>query len=244
MNTLLIDAGNTRVKCAVLAVDGLRNIGNVQTGGDGEQLCDLLRASGEGCTRAIAVSVLDHAGERNLGQQLHACLGLELAFARTGARHRSLRNAYVDTDHLGADRWYAMIAAYNDQAGPHVVIGAGTALTVDLIADGGQHIGGVIAPGKGILQRAVRRCTARVGADQQRWVGEFGASTSACVEAGWTATWRGLLAELERLITRSTLREPTVSVHGGDAEDVLAAIAGIHRPNLVLEGLARSILDE
>jgi type III pantothenate kinase len=56
---------------------------------------------------------------------------------------------------LGADRLVNAVAAYEKVGGPVVVVDLGTALTFDVVSEGGEYLGGIIAPGVEISMEAL-----------------------------------------------------------------------------------------
>lgn len=77
----------------------------------------------------------------------------------------SLRNAYATPQTLGVDRWAAAIGAWSLVGQPCLVIGAGTATTIDLIeVDGamGVYRGGLILPGVDLMLQSLHQRTARL----------------------------------------------------------------------------------
>lgn len=75
---------------------------------------------------------------------------------RTGIRLR-----YENPRAIGADRIVNVVGAFEEYGGPLIVIDIGTATTFDVVANNGDFIGGVIAPGIGtssdaLFQRAAQ----------------------------------------------------------------------------------------
>lgn len=62
---------------------------------------------------------------------------------------------------LGADRLVNAVAAYDRLGGACIVVDFGTALTYDAVSEGGEYLGGIIAPGVEISMEAL---TARAAA--------------------------------------------------------------------------------
>ena len=56
---------------------------------------------------------------------------------------------------LGADRLVNAVAAYEKLGGPVVVVDLGTALTFDVVSEGGEYLGGIICPGVEISMEAL-----------------------------------------------------------------------------------------
>src|SRR5690606_27148505 len=66
-----------------------------------------------------------------------------------------VRIGYADASRLGVDRALAMVAARGRVPGPVLVVGVGTALTVDLLDADGVHRGGCIAPSPTLMREAL-----------------------------------------------------------------------------------------
>jgi len=240
---LLVDIGNTRVKWAACS-DG--TLGHVE-----------IRAHGND-PRIAAAAVLDDLrdspaeilvanvagpefGER-VAAQLGATLGVDASFARAQKQAGRLRNAYRDHTKLGVDRWLAMLAAVDRFSGAVCVVDAGSALTIDLVAADGEHLGGYILPGLDMMWRALTGDTG----DLERFTeGDSAAGVSLAPgrDTG-EAIGHGVLGAVCALIERCTgaLAEDNghvVVVTGGDAERIIPhlAVELEHRPQLVLEGL-------
>jgi type III pantothenate kinase len=62
-----------------------------------------------------------------------------------------------DLRQFGADRYCALLGVLAHTSAPAVVVDAGTAVTVDLLDEGGRHLGGYILPGLRLGLDAVRR---------------------------------------------------------------------------------------
>ena len=72
-----------------------------------------------------------------------------------------IRLKYENPREIGADRIVNVVGAYEQYGGPLIVIDIGTATTFDVVADNGDFLGGVIAPGLGssadaLFQRAAK----------------------------------------------------------------------------------------
>ena len=72
-----------------------------------------------------------------------------------------IRLNYENPRAIGADRIVNVVGAYEQDGGPLIVIDIGTATTFDVVAENGDFLGGVIAPGIGtsadaLFQRAAQ----------------------------------------------------------------------------------------
>ena len=178
--------------------------------------------------------------------------GASAEFAIVTPTLGGVRCGYRQPEQLGIDRWLATVAAWRLARAATVVVGAGTAVTVDFVAAGGRHLGGYIAPGLALLAAALRRGTADagirtaaapLGEDALRCngapgalpVGTPGCSTSDAVASG-VAT---MLAGFVEAAVAGT-GEAEVFLTGGDAPALAAVLRRPLRqvPALVLDGLA------
>lgn len=232
MKRLLLDIGNTRLKWAL--ADGERR-GPAQAiahGGDPAAIAAALPAT---TVRAIHISsVLGEAADRQLSQRLDARYGRPPRYARVVAERNGLRVAYTQPQRLGVDRWLGMQRLWRESGSGFVLASAGTALTVDLVDDGGRHLGGYIAPGLVAMQQGVLGATRF----EHRAVGlpprpEPGDSTEACVRNAALTAALGLLERSSRGHPGPRL------ISGGDAALLLEHLDGDwqRRDDLVLDAL-------
>ena len=66
-----------------------------------------------------------------------------------------IRLKYENPREIGADRIVNSVGAYDQYGGPLIVVDIGTATTFDVVAENGDYLGGVIAPGIGISSEAL-----------------------------------------------------------------------------------------
>jgi type III pantothenate kinase len=236
---LLLDAGNSRIKWGRWQDGAWRGRGAVPVS-EPEALRPILAETapdwvGVGCVagdevRAWLAVLLD-------------AVGVEQHWLRPEAESHGVVNHYDRPETLGADRYAALIACVRNGYAPCVVASAGTAVTVDALAGGGEFLGGMILPGAQLMRRALGTGTASVAALSGTWR-RFPRATGDGVETGiWTAISAAVAAMHGRLSSRLGRTVDTV-LTGGEAEflsDRLAdtALPGVARVEeyLVLEGL-------
>jgi type III pantothenate kinase len=69
-------------------------------------------------------------------------------FAKTQKQYKNLINAYDDISQLGVDRWLSLIAIYELQPQQNcLIIDIGSAITIEVLNNNGQHQIGWIMPG-------------------------------------------------------------------------------------------------
>ena len=81
------------------------------------------------------------------------CPRISLAQTRPG--FAGVRIAYAHPQRLGVDRFLCLLAAHAQLAGPSLIVGVGTALTIDLLDADGRHHGGRIAPSPALMRQAL-----------------------------------------------------------------------------------------
>ncbi|MCB1881346.1 MAG: type III pantothenate kinase [Gammaproteobacteria bacterium] len=70
-----------------------------------------------------------------------------------------VRNAYHKPEQLGVDRWLTLIAVRHRYSVPACIVDSGTAITIDVIKEDGQHLGGLILPGFELMRGALLKNT-------------------------------------------------------------------------------------
>ncbi len=159
-----------------------------------------------------------------------------IATARVG----SVRNVYADPARLGVDRWAAMIAAWRDHGGAVLVADCGTAVTVDYVTGDGRHLGGVIAPGIGLMRESLVSGTRLAPTSRLAPVPPLlGVDTELGITGGTLAAVAGLLSYVAEKVTARHGEPRAMLVTGGDATAVMRRLgrSWSHAPDLVLDGL-------
>lgn len=239
---LLVDVGNTRIKWALL--DG-HTLGECKSRGyEPDMLPDHLDDSWRDMPDPRRICVANVCGDeaaRAISTYAGRRWRLEPAFARVRTTEAGVTNAYRDIDQLGIDRWMGVVAAWNKYRAPVVVAGCGTAVTIDAVDAKGRHLGGLIIPGLRLMQSNLFTGTRGIpAAGTGVPVMDLGDSTASCVANG--AAW-AIVASLDRAGADMELKfGPGLQrlITGGDAAAVNGLLKQpfIHEPNLVLEGLA------
>ena len=143
------------------------------------------------------------------------------------------------------DRWVAMIAAWAELQSSCLIVDAGTAVTLDAIDDDGFHLGGQIIPGVEAMLDSLLSATSDISlvkisskhsADDLKM---FSRNTAAAIREGSQNAVAGAIERAIRTL-QSNSYNPTVILTGGGASHILGALdeAPLHRPDLVLQGLA------
>ena len=149
---LLFDIGNTRIKWAYDTGSELLDPGEVAhrgaAAGDAVSFVTQLRSDIES---AWAINVAGEELESALSDAVLKHLGMPLRVAKTTQTCGAVVNGYSAIEQLGADRWAAIVGAWNHYRKDVCVVDAGTAVTIDLVQADGRHQGGFILPGARLM---------------------------------------------------------------------------------------------
>ncbi len=141
----------------------------------------------------------------------------------------------------GIDRALAAAAAFEQLGKACVVVDAGTCITVNLVDDKGQLVGGTIAPGVALMLRALHEGTASLpDIAYERPSGNWGTDTTSSIRHGITQMIHGLVKEQAEYWATEQGTWPEVIATGGDAPTLFADWEIVHAvsPDLVLYGIA------
>jgi type III pantothenate kinase len=166
-------------------------------------------------------------------------------------RHDTVRGLgfdYPRPAEVGQDRLADCVGAQLVTGAPAVIVGMGTATTVDILTAQG-YAGGIIAPGLGVMTRYLHERTALLPAlDPANLLGgpAIGKSTVDAMRAGCTLGFAGMIGALLDAVTAELTKQggqvPTVLVTGGASVYLPASWRDRvrHEPHLTLLGLAES----
>ncbi len=252
MTALLMDVGNSRIKWGILDAGTIRRSGHIAH----ERIRDDgLAALTSKLPRSVdTVFVSNVAGGPAFATRLSGVVGMhcnvDVHFARSEREACGVVNGYRQPRRLGVDRWVAIIGAWAEFEGPALVVDAGTAVTIDAIDSEGNHLGGQIIPGVGLMAASLAMETSdipavrRLASSQPRDLGMFSGSTSGAVGNGVINAVTGAVERAADTMYEHG-EDPEVILTGGDASRILKSLEyeAVHRPHLVLQGLARILED-
>ena len=141
---------------------------------------------------------------------------------------------------VGADRIVNAIAAYDLYGGPVIIVDFGTATTFCAVDKEGNYLGGAIAPGIDISEKALSEKTAKLPKieliDPKKCIGS---NTISAMQSGIFYGYLGLTGELIRRIKKELGEDSLVVATGGEAELIGNTSSEIDKinPFLTLEGL-------
>lgn len=239
---LEVDMGNTRLKWRVRHQQATVTQGAIGVEEPLDFLLDKIEPYRTTISAVFVASVVGEVLEKKLADWSIEHLGLLPIFARSSAICGLVRNGYREPRTLGVDRWLGIVAAYRLVSTACVVVSCGTAITVDLIARDGEHMGGFIAPGLNLMLDSLTSGTRQIKLDCTVPALDLqpAAATSDAVYSACAAMLTGLIDNGVRQLCRFDQNSEFQMIFtGGDAGKLLLFYPQARLvPDLVLSGLA------
>ncbi|MBU3585505.1 type III pantothenate kinase [Polynucleobacter sp. AM-26B4] len=253
MSILLIDIGNTRLKWATASTNGDLHSDFIDQGASmndsPNQLAQFDQISkNQTIKKIICSSVITE--DKTLGLKKHCQTIMPQAswFQINGASAiEHLSSQYDQAQQLGSDRRAMVMGAHQMFPGKHIlVIGAGTATTIDFITPT-HHMGGWIIPGMTLMTNALNLNTAQlpnVSTDDQGSSLKIGMNTNDGIYQGVLASHVGAVMMAQEYVKNQKMTLGLMIVTGGNAKNLIGYLKGSfspltihHEEQLVLKGL-------
>ncbi len=242
-----VDAGNSRIKIAVIGSREIRRLIDVPTKQFVEReerfrrlFADLAPEIGE--VSGAAVSSVVPSLNKPLNKAIREALGVSVLTIDAGCRY-PFRVAVKDPGKVGVDRLSAA-AGLHKRTSNAVIVDVGSAITVDLIRER-VFAGGLIMPGPALGLSALGTYARKLPEIDYTSISKhFPATfndTHPSMILGAHIGAVGAVREAVRFLTQKTRRRPATMVAGGGA----AVLAGHwpsswrYDPDLVLRGIRR-----
>lgn len=236
MSAWLFDLGNSRLKCAPFGDDGLPGEVLAFAHGESGLAPGWDAALPPRIDAAYVASVASPARRVALLDALAARSG-RISVAATQRAWQGLRIAYDEPARLGVDRFMTLLAAHR-RGGAWLLVGVGTALTIDLVDARGHHHGGRIAPSPTLMRQALHARAAQLPDHGGRYR-LFAADTGDALASGCLGAALALVAQSREAARELCAGAVSLLLHGGGAPDLLPHLPDArYVPALVLEGLA------
>jgi type III pantothenate kinase len=241
-NILCIDAGNSAIKWALSSRSGLSEMMSLAYEDDFSS--DILFAVWkplEQPSHIIASCVASEAIWLAITEACNERWNIDVQRVSSLKQGHGLINAYEIPSDLGSDRWSAMVGAHHEVQSAFMIVDAGSAITIDLVSESGQHIGGYISPGIKMMKQSLGLNTAQVNieSDKNETTSLLPASSTVeCVSAG---IYLSAVKLIEAVFEQESkkIKELTAIVTGGNAKRIadLLSFKYVTMPDLVLRGL-------
>lgn len=249
---LLVDAGNTRVKWALVDSTqvGAKALGRWTISGaiERENVLQLGEAwRGLKIVRVLVSNVAGRAMREGLEQALLRALGpkpVPMEWFQSAPFLAGVHNGYADPAQLGCDRFASAIGAHAlFPKRPLIVATCGTATTIDAVTADGLFLGGMILPGLGLMARSLHTNTAQLPEVVQHARASatpFADNTEAAIVSGCIVAQAGAIERAVSVHAGHRERATVQCVLSGGAAAIIAPSLSVQYAsveNLVLIGL-------
>ncbi len=247
---LAIDAGNSRVKWGwledvqggTLSWSSISTVSLIEFAASSDHVNPF--SITHEAPEKIVISNVAGEGAHQLLVNWTSIFDAETLWLRAESERCGVKNRYERPEQLGSDRWAALIAARAVHNGPCLVVNAGTATTVDMLAADGSFLGGAILPGVELMRFVLHEHTGRLPIQQGSYR-DSPRNTIDAIETGCRHAQAGAIERMYRAF-REIEASPLCIVAGGAGASLMEQLSAPRRyvENLVLDGLARIALDE
>ena len=252
-----IDIGNSRIKGAVWLADVIVERAvvsyEIEASVDAfEQLfSSLKKSSAEKPSQIYAACVAGDKVSQALTVWARSRWSLDVVFLKTEKQYKNILHAYVDPAQHGVDRWAGIVAGHLACPDSSVcVIGAGTAITFDMIDKSGRHLGGYILPSYATMHAALLADTTNVVSilnDAPPYKHAIPDNTDDAVNQGLHKLLQAGIRELYQFAQEKMGLPMQLIITGGFAEVILSypdMPEMQYKPDLVMQGLYEILKSE
>jgi type III pantothenate kinase len=232
---LELDAGNTRIKWRVIEGANVLARGAVLHTEEWQRQVEIALDSAPARVRVANVAGPDVRQAVVTLAKIRWGVDAELASTDQGVG--IVTHRYEQPEKLGVDRWLTLLAARKAHQGVSIIVDAGSAVTLDVVDQCGQHLGGFIVPGLEMQRQALLGATSDVQIQDSKYslTVALGRDTSRAVINGGVAMVVGMIGLVCEQYVNARLW-----VSGGDGGALLPFLPSQAEFNgdLVMDGLA------
>ncbi|TNF91464.1 MAG: type III pantothenate kinase [Gammaproteobacteria bacterium] len=246
MINLLIDAGNTRLKwCWYDGTDIPLQSESCEYEDFEAEGAGVFADEGHDVERIVICSV---AGSE-LNDELIMAFDswpAEPEFLVSEEARNGVQNAYHESLQLGVDRWMNLLGAVSLVKDAVCIVDCGSAVTIDVVDDDGQHLGGMIIPGLEMMREVLLDQTAEVEIDAEPEPVLLARDTASAVNAGTLYAVVALIDRVRQDISSEMDTELPMILTGGDAYQVQPLLGGEVRIEsmLIFHGMITALEEE
>ena len=233
---LTIDSGNTFIKWGLYDRCDLVFQGKVK-----QEESSILAQAWQNIPKPSTIIVSNVAGDAAHKNLIVLCSAWKMKpHWLTAVRQQcGVRNLYSNPGQLGSDRWAALIAAWNHELQASLVINIGTAMTVDVLSDSGDFLGGLILPGPDLMFNVLKAHTAIPCTNLGKFE-QFPVCTSDAIYSGVIQSLVGAIERMNQVLCMHLGYSMQNCIISGGASSLILPHLRIQTTvidNLVLEGL-------
>ena len=242
-NILLADIGNTSIKWALKDSNNLLEMSQQRYPNNVSDVffVDCLGHMNKP-DRVFVTCVAGAEVWQAFADAIHSLWSIKVERVISKSNGYGVINGYEKSSELGSDRWCALLGAHHAADSDVVVIDCGSAITVDIVKQSGEHVGGYILPGLSMMKESLGLHTAQVKVNAPS--SESNAISPAYTTTGCVAAGINLAAVsvIEAVIKQQRTFSDDLKcfLTGGDADSIAEhlTIEYVNMPNLVIRGLA------
>ncbi|HXZ10210.1 MAG TPA: type III pantothenate kinase [Paraburkholderia sp.] len=263
---LLVDAGNSRIKWALVDANGMRSHGGAfdharpASTDAAERATDIAYSEDEPDWSSLPTpgsAWISNVAGKAVAERIESLLDarwphLARTTIRATAQQCGVTNGYTAPSGLGSDRWAGLIGAHAAFPGEPLLIATfGTATTLEALRADGTFVGGLIAPGWSLMMRSLGEHTAQLPTLDATSARDllaggthrgptFATDTRSSLSAGCVLAQAGLIERMWQELTDAWQVPVRLVIGGGAADEVTAAlnVPYTRHDSLVLSGLA------
>lgn len=236
---LLLDAGNTHLKWALLTDDSRLNHFGYAPYNDLATFSNLVKNN----LLTNIYGVIVAGKEKQLLIESAASQSISWQYSQKQAL--GILSLYQDPSKHGADRWFNVIGARGfHPEGALLIVSCGTAVTIDVLDNKNNYLGGCIMPGIGLMHSMLDQKTAQLHYP----LGEYQSFPKNTPDALMSGIINAISGAIERQGEQLQAVDPKqnqkIIITGGNAKLIVPFLKGHVEEidNLVLHGLARWII--
>ena len=240
MKTLLIDIGNTQVKWLLGQQLGQKPLQRLNR----SENCFSELARMWGRLDPVDVVVIANVTDPQFTKEIiSVCESLwpQVRCLNAVSRKTShgVTNNYLEPEKLGVDRWLGLIASWVQYSKPLIVVDCGTAITVDVLNQHGQHLGGLIVPGLTLMQHSLAKNTFALSKSHTSFKPTLANATASGMANGTLLAAAGLVEKVVSDLKQTEAELFQLILTGGDASQLKHAINRpcVLDPELIFKGL-------
>ncbi|MBT7542815.1 MAG: type III pantothenate kinase [Gammaproteobacteria bacterium] len=240
MNLYAIDFGHTNYKIAIIENKNIISVitNNYNDKPIRDELNSLMKNSL--CEKILCSSVLDEGILNSILNKLPEDMRNIFKFFKPEdcAQHFSLSYKH-NKNRMGVDRALNLVAASKKTTNNLIVIDSGTATTIDYLDSDKNHVGGIILPGKKLIDNIFFEILDFDFYDEEYDDDIFSTNTRSCIENGSIiSAYQSINIVLDKMIKLKN-NNLDIYVTGGNASLVIdnCNYPLIHVESLLFEGL-------
>ncbi len=239
---LLLDIGNTTLKWVTYCDKNFVASGAVPHQKDITTALQAIICDLSAIRDVLVANVMEESSNAEICDYFCQQWGISVHIIKPKIQGFDVKNGYAVPERLGVDRWMALIAARKISKQTLLIIDSGTATTFDALTSSGDHLGGLIMPGLGLMHGSLLNETSIPSVEFVNADDDFASDTLEAVSSAAILSTTALTERLYQTLSNRTGCSPQLILTGGNAK-VIGAQLGLkgvirYESELIMKGLA------